>query len=237
MDEGVCPYADNNCENRSGYSIYLGSYTTYVSLVSSSFSCFGALSIILTYLLFKELRTSTRSIITFLAIADFFTALGYIVGGTNYLLFKNGKERCGTFETVCAIQSYVTTWSQLCSYLWNCFLALYLYLMIVYGKHRLANRLLILFHSIAWILPICIALPLLVTDHLGYSPYAASNWCFIKDSNNAYKLEHRTPLEVVVIVLIAGKVPEIFSYLFMIIFYTLTRCFIVSEMCKKCSEC
>ena len=218
------------------YTLLLGPSPTYVSIVSSTLSCFGAASIIFTYLLFKELRTTTRSVITFLAIADLITALGYVVGGINYLLYSYKKnyhsKECDTFQTVCAIQSYITTWSQLSSFLWNCFLAFFLYLMIVYGKHKLANRLINLFHFVAWLVPIAIALPLLVQGYLGFSPYAASNWCFIRDKQ--YHNRERIQKTELSITLLAGKIPEISSYVFMIFFYTLTRCFIVSDLVQAC---
>ncbi len=226
MDTDVCPNVDNiSCYNTEERNLFLGPIPTYLSLVSSSSSCFGAASIIVTYLLFKELRTTTRSIITFLTIADLATASGYIIGGVNYLIHYNG-EQCSRFQTVCSIQSYVTIWSQLSSYMWNCFLALFLYIMIVYGKHKMSNCLITIFHVIAWTVPITIALPLLVTGHLGYSPYGAANWCFVKDES--YKLRKTLFDKEIIIGLVAGKIPEIFTFAFLIVFYTLTRCFIVS---------
>ena len=232
----TCPIVDQiNCTNSSYHNLLLGPSPTYVSIVSSTLSCFGAASIILTYLLFKELRTTTRSVITFLAIADLITALGYVLGGINYLLhYKTHDQRkeCDTFQTICALQSYITTWSQLSSFLWNCFLAFFLYLMIVHGKHKLANYLIILFHFVAWLVPIAIALSLLVKGYLGFSPYAASNWCFIRDQEYR-NMEHMQKPELL-ITLLAGKIPEISSYVFMIFFYTLTRCFIVSDLVQAC---
>ena len=241
VGSNTCPKVDNiSCNPSDGhpYNLFLGPPTSYVSIVSSTFSCFGAATIIITYVLFKELRTTTRSVITFLAIADFVTALGYVIGGINYLLYykKSDQSReCVNFQAICAIQSYITTWSQLSSFLWNCFLAFFLYIMIVYGKHKMANGLITFFHFVAWLSPIAIALPLLITGYLGFSPYAASNWCFIKDTGYKYgeKIQHVQLL----ITLLAGKIPEILSYIFMIVFYSLTRCFIVSEHIKAICFC
>ena len=241
----VCPNVDNiTCYKSDERNLFLGPIPTYLSIASSSLSCFGAASIIITYLLFKELRTTTRSIITFLAIADLGTASGYVVGGINYLVYytKHGEDDCSRFQIVCAIQSYVTTWSQLSSYMWNCFLALFLYIMIVYSKHKLSNCLITVFHVIAWMLPLTVALPLLVTDHLGYSPYGASNWCFIKD-DSYYRLKETLPYKELAIVLVAGYIPELFTFAFLIVFYTLTRCYIVriiltitiSDILNKCT--
>ena len=223
----VCPKVDNiDCPNDNESNLFLGPIPTYISLTSSSLSCIGASIIVLTYILFKELRTNTRSIITYLAIADFFTGFGYIIGGSNYLVHSQESPgtSCIIFDNICAIQSYITTWSQLTSYIWNSILAYYLFMTISFGKYNLVNRLIPFYHIIAWGIPITVALPLMCTGYLGYSPYAASNWCFIKDA--MYQTGVGSQTEVIIAILFAGKLPEIICYIFLITFYTLTKCFI-----------
>ena len=91
---------------------------SYVSLVSSSLSCMGSILIVLAYCLLKEMRSGAQAIITLLAIADFFTGFGYIMGSVNFLVnFKDQKDNdCPAFTSICEIQSFITTWSTMSSY-------------------------------------------------------------------------------------------------------------------------
>ena len=233
--EVLCPQEDNIDCGSNKSNLFLGPTPTYISLISSTLSCIGAGTIIITYILFKDLRTGSRSIITFLSIADFFTAFGYIVGGANYLrYYKKQDTTCKQFDVICTIQSFITTWSQLSSYTWTCGLALYLLLTIVFGKNRLANQLIPLFHIIAWGLPIFVAFPMLVMGRLGYSPYAASNWCFIKDEE--YQKHKGLTDKVTIPIIIARTIPESLTYLVVIILYASIKCFIF-KMVKKKSLC
>ena len=222
--ELLCPQQDNITCSEGHWNLFLGSAPTYVSLVSSSISSIGAMAIILTYIMFKDLRTGSRTIITYLSIADLFTSLGYIVGGSNYLVSMRETEQCYRFDTICSIQSYITTWSQLSSYVWNCALAAYLFITIVLGKNRLANRLTPSIHVIAWGLPILVALPLLCFGHLGYSPYSASNWCFIKDSS--YRHGEWLTQDVILPIMIARICPEFLTYVFIIALYAVIKYYI-----------
>lgn len=230
--EVFCPHKDDiNCSGNTGvvghnWNLFLGPIPTYISLASCSLSCFGAISIILTYILFKDLRSGSRSVITFLSIADLLTAVGYLVGGINYLFhYQNSNhEACQTFQTICITQSYVTTWSQLSSYIWNCTLAIYLFLTISFAKNQLANRLIPFCQVIAWGFPIAISFPLLLFGYLGYSPYSASNWCFVKDLN--YQREKWLTREVVLPILLARVVPELLTYFLVILLYAIIKYFI-----------
>ena len=162
----------------------------------------------------KDIRTGSRSVITFLAIADFFTAFGYIMGSINYLVAFDKKD-CGTFKDVCAIQSYITTWSSLSSFYWTVTLGFYLYLTLVHTRIFLANRLMPVFHVFNWGFPILICLPLLCKEQLGYSPFAASTWCYIHESQDSgAKLG---------LILVAGKLWEILAYVLVILLYAVIK--------------
>ena len=78
---------------------------------------------------------------------------------------------------------------------------------------------------IAWGLPIVIVLPLLCTDNLGFTQYAASNWCFIKEDDiyAGSKSGNKMNPKAVGLMLIAGKLWEMVSYAFVVVMYGLTR--------------
>lgn len=201
-------------DGRVSYDI--GTHPSYVAIASSSVSCFGSLLIILIYCLFKDLRSSAQKIITFLAIADLISALGYIAGSINFIVHFNGTDEheCKVFNDLCRVQATVTSWSSLASFSWTLTLAFYFYLVIVYSKHAFASKLMIAYHILAWVIPMFIIIPLAATNILGYAPYAASNWCFVRSSQKGLG-----ELGEIGFVLLAGKFWEISTYIISIYVY------------------
>ena len=217
----VCPTVIN-CTKSSGLvSFDVGRVPSYLSLTSSSLSCTGSLLILLAYFTLKDIRTGAQKVITLLAIADFFTAFGYIIGSVNFLTHFNhtaGSESCKVFTEICEVQSFVTTWSTMCSYCWTCFLAFYFFLVLVFNKATLAAKLIPLYNIVSWLGPLLVVLPLLVTGNLGYAPYVASNWCYIKDTqyNTAHLLKKP---KVIAFLFLGGKFWEIISYGIVMVLY------------------
>lgn len=202
------------------HSFDIGLAPSYVSLVSSFLSCLGSVLILAAYAQLKDMRTGAQTVVTLLAVADFFTAFGYIIGAANFLVHFNDVQssaQCEIFEAVCTIQSFITTWSTMSSYCWTCILAFYFFLVIVYDKVQLAAKLIPLYNVIAWAGPLTIMLPLLGWQKLGYAPYVASNWCYIKDSD--YKSDLKGHQDVIVFILVAGKLWEMITYVFIMVIY------------------
>lgn len=209
---GNCPTSGNNlnCSNNTVH-FSLGNLPTYISMVSCSLSCLGSLLIFVAYFTLRGIRNVAQKIITLLALADFFTAAGYLIAGWNQLSNLND---CPTFTTVCEVQSFITSWSSICSFGWTSALALHFYLLLAKRKLPL-SAILVWQNLVIWVFPLLIMLPLLVTGNLGYSHYAVSNWCFIKHNNANNRLE-------IPLILIGGKLWEILSYLFVVVMYSLT---------------
>ena len=178
--------------------------------------------IIFTYFVLRDIRTGAQTIITLLAIADFFSAFSYVIGSSNFIIAFDSKDnkRCAIFTSICEVQSFITTWSTMSSYCWTCILAFYFFLVLVYQKGKLAARLIPLYNIIAWLGPLCIVGPMLVFGKLGYAPYVASNWCYIKDSNG-------DPLtkkpDVILYILLGGKFWEVISYIVVLALYIRIR--------------
>ena len=221
----VCPHKFNCSSHPGSTSLDIGSLPTYISLSSSCLSLFGSLLIFLAYFLFRDLRTGAQKVISLLALADFCTALGYIMGGVNFLLHfdETNVEKCRQFHTVCVIQSFITTWSTMSSYLWTSILAFYFFLVLVFNRATLASRLLPLYNVIAWLAPLTVMLPLLLTDKLGYAPFVTSNWCFIKDDRySSQNLDHNR--SVIAMILVGGKLWEILTYVWISALYFIISC-------------
>ena len=212
----ICP-GSFNCSAREGRTSFdIGPVPTYVSIFSSSLSCLGSLLIFLVYyVLPKRLRTGVQTIITLLVIADFVTAIGYLFAAGNFLSHYNVRDasKCDTFQILCEIQSFVTTWSSLCSYAWTNILAVHFYLKIVQQQtqHRDA-KLIPIYNIVAWGGPLLIMVPLLATGKLGFSPYVASNWCYVADAS--YKSTTlKQDAVVIVVLLVAGELWVLVTYL------------------------
>jgi len=135
-------------------------------------SMFGALSIIFSFVRWKDLRSKTRQLLVYLSIADFFTAFGNIIGATSI----DGPG------PLCVVQSVITTTSSLVSFFWTVFVALYLYLCL--PGHSAPNYTLPVLHACAWGIPLVIVGIALGYEALGYS---FVGWCWI-DQNNPHAI-------------------------------------------------
>ena len=224
----LCPHSIENCsDGRVSYDI--GTKPSYVAIASSSVSCLGSLLIIFVYFHFKDLRSSAQKIITFLAVADLISALGYIGGSINFLYSFNVPDhnQCRLFTLLCEAQASITSWSSLVSFSWTLTLAFYFYLVIIYSRRTLASRLMPLYHIVAWFVPLCIIVPLAGLKKLGYAPYAASNWCFVK-------LERNGELREVAYVLLAGKFWELSTYAITVYVYVHIAAKLIQVSFPKC---
>eukprot|EP00731_Ephydatia_muelleri_P014836 Em0008g556a len=124
-----------------------------VAIFSSLLSCMGSVLIVYVYLRWPAIRSGSRAIITYLAIADFVTGFGYIMGSSNYLQYTSygnvtampastKVELCNNlFTPVCKIQSFLTTSSSMMSFLWTLILAIYLHMTVVKNRVRLVQQL------------------------------------------------------------------------------------------------
>lgn len=200
-----------------------GRAPSYVTIVSSTLSCLGSVLIVLTFFVLKDMRTGSQKIITLLALADLISAVGYIIGSANYLQHRglNSTDDCGSFSQVCVGQATVTSYSSLVSFLWTVILALYFFLIIIFKRVKVAANLMICYNIVAWGGPLAVVIPLLALGKLGYSHFAASNWCYVK--------EHKAlsnDFETIVIIFVAGKFWEILSYILVSVLYIVITVYI-----------
>ena len=210
-----------DCGN-STTSFDIGLAPSYVAITSSGLSCLGSFLVIATFLFLKEMRTGAQKIITLLAIADLISAAGYILGSINFLVHFNetDTQSCNVFDALCRTQASITSWSSLCSFCWTMILAFYFYMVIVYNRKALASRLVPLYNIIAWLCPLLVIVPLTALMKLGYAPYAAANWCFVKDLILQNVTSNGLHWETITFIFVAGKLWEILTYIGVILIYT-----------------
>ena len=216
--EGTCP--DNWVQP------LFGMVPVGFSIVSTILSMFGALLTIVPYIAWKDVRTGIRRIITFLAVADLFTASSYLMGTLNYVIYHHGDksvQSCQHFYTVCQIQSFLSCWFSVSSFLWTAILALYLYSKISHGDVTKMNKWFPVTHVISWGLPIVMIFPLLAAGYLGFSVFAAGGWCFVKaghklSSHSTHRQFHLT-IKTVFTILVGGKAVETFTYVWVMVLF------------------
>lgn len=133
----------------------LGLDYAYVSLTItvSSLSIFGTLLIIGTYVGYPDLRTTSRKLLLYLSIADLITASTNIFGMIWFLKEEILKLNGTDVNLFCRMPAVIGIFSVNASFWWTVFLAIYLYICIAWNRHSLADKLVFVFHIVAWILP------------------------------------------------------------------------------------
>lgn len=190
----------------------------YLTTITSILSFFGTLFIIVSYFLWKDIRSKSRRILVYISIADFCTAVATVAATASFWL--TGSET----KQVCFIQSIIGTLSVLCSFFWTAFMAVYLYLNVCKKTSRLANRLLYFFHMCGWGVPVVIVSIGASTNKLGNNgDQVTSGWCWV-NKNLPWN-------EQVLWMFLAGKLWEIMACLVIVLLYGLLK----RSMTKKVS--
>lgn len=174
-------------------------------LFSCALSFLGSSLIILTYVLWSDLRTTPRKLLVFLSVSDALSAASYAVGV--WTLFRSDSAGC-------VAQGAVSTFSNTSSFFWTVAIAVYLYIFIVRCSQRTADSLLLLFHLISWGVPLAITVVAVCLNKIGYDASEVSvGWCWIRI---------QAP-DRVLWMLLTGKIWEFLSYLVLPVLYVLIR--------------
>ena len=138
-------------------------------------SVLGSFVIIITFIGFKEIRTPSRHIIVCIAISDLISSLSNCVG----LSLKPNNQH--PRNDPCVIQSLIGSTFILSSFFWNMFLAISLYVAVVWQNTDLAERLIFpWFHIIGWFVPLTINMIAVSLQKLGSSEdFGTAGWCWI----------------------------------------------------------
>ena len=208
----------------------------YITIASSSASILGCSLIILTYLMWRDIRTVARTIVVFLAVADLLTAMGYLFGAIVFIHFQPDTNITSMYQRLCEAQSFITTVFPISSFLWTAHLAIYLFMTIVLQKNQLAKKLGIFFHLTAWGIPLLACIPALIADQLGNGSSRTSiTWCFVR-YNSTYpgsQAEYRQRLaKYYGFELLCGKFWEILTYVIALVLYVTVKISIYRQVSK-----
>lgn len=131
-----------------------GNLNLSIATVSCSFSMIGVVAIFYSYAKLRTIRDDTRLLLIFLAIADFLTAAGYLIGPIVIFHLKaNNTSDHFLFHgsPVCVIQSFVTIFSSMASFFWTLVIAIHIYCRLVYNTSFIGrNAVFFCVHLICW---------------------------------------------------------------------------------------
>lgn len=169
-----------------------------LTTISGSLSILGSSFIIVTYFLWKDLRSTSRKILGYISFADFCLAASALEGVW--------RPEMTSSDILCKAQSFVTTTASLWSFFWTTFLAVFLYMIVVKKKRREAEIMFKVFHVFGWGIPLVIVGIALGKHKLGNDlDIVTPGWCWIKST--------LTDKDKIFWMLITGKAWEIISCL------------------------
>ena len=166
--------------------LYISSFT----IVACVLSIIGSILIILSYILWKDVRKSTaRAIVFCLAICDLMSASGYLFAPIIFYVNYNASQTAEKNRTpipiaACKFQSFWTTFFVLASFFWTSYLALYFVITLVLQKTQWSKKLMIFFILTSWTIPFVICISALGSNWLGPARYSTvGSWCWVSDNN------------------------------------------------------
>ena len=163
--------------------------------LTSALSIVGSLLIILSYICFKDLRTTAREILLHISFMDMGVGLSNLVGiGVNFARYYNHttfqdnepltlcttKHFCNVssvIEKLCIAQGSLAAFFTIGSILWTICLSMYLYILISQKGTREAKIFLKFAYFFCYLIPIGIIVWLNLTHRVGYSPFESTGWC------------------------------------------------------------
>ena len=183
-----------------------GDINKVLSTTAAGLSIMGALVIIITFVMWPDLRTNSRNIILFISIGDLFVAITNIVGvyGHSNIL-------------TCKIEATLNIVAILSSFFWTVFLSVYFYVTICRKiSLEMEARMMRFFHVTAWGIPFLLAAIALGDRAVGNSnDFVSSGWCWIKYRQEWWKM--------MLWMFLAGKGWEILAYVTICVFYVLVK--------------
>eukprot|EP00118_Oscarella_pearsei_P014788 m.129261 g.129261 ORF g.129261 m.129261 type:complete len:355 (+) comp37975_c0_seq5:46-1110(+) len=163
-----------------------------ILLVVGSLSLLGAFTIVMTYVLFRDLRGTARLLLVFLSLTDIMTTAANVAG----IAMRPNETTTG-----CQVQAGFAVYGTISSYLWTMFIAIYLYINVTYEKLKLNRRLIyFVFHPLAWGVPLVVVAVaggldvfgldldrranVTNSNETGYRPpTVTAGWCFIRTTH------------------------------------------------------
>uniref|UniRef100_A0A7N9AJX8 G protein-coupled receptor 157 n=1 Tax=Mastacembelus armatus TaxID=205130 RepID=A0A7N9AJX8_9TELE len=176
-----------------------------VVLFSCGLSLLGSSLIILTYVIWPDLRTAPRKLLVYLSVSDLLSAASYAYGV--WRAFR-------TDSLDCVVQGAISTFANTSSFFWTVAIAVYLYVFIVRSSQRVADSLELIFHLVSWGVPLIITTAGVCLKKIGYDASEVSvGWCWVRISAPDHILW----------MLLTGKIWEFLAYITLPVLYILIK--------------
>ncbi|XP_065178224.1 G-protein coupled receptor 157-like [Sycon ciliatum] len=187
----------------------------YSILAVCVLSFFGSSLIIISYILFKTIRSRSRHILVCLSVAD----LGVAVSNGTGLLASHSPS-------ICQGQAAAATFFGASCLLWTIALAVYLYAAVVLQWQVIKNvRVMVVFYVICWGIPLAVTCTLIGMQLLGGRPSSITGWqgwwCVLKPGIGHVKST--------VFIFLASELWAYLAYILVPILYFRTRFHIQKE--------
>lgn len=156
----------------------------WIAGVGATLSLLGSVVIVASTLLFRDFfRALAWRLIFFLSVADGIASLAYIIHMTTL----------DRYDAVCVVEAFLMNSFELSSVLWSSAICCHLLLSVVVSPKRIA-RMELLYHVVAWMLPLIWTAILLSHGRLGRT----SNWCWLIPDNIVFGYRFFTFLPIFV---------------------------------------
>ncbi|XP_071944385.1 G-protein coupled receptor 157-like [Antedon mediterranea] len=189
----------------SSPAIHIDVWIESLTVTSCILSAIGSILIILTFIIWRDLRTKTRELLVYLSVTTFFVSVSYAYG----IIEDFHSNPMG-----CTVQSAITTFSETSSFFWTVAIAMYLYALVAQSSQVVMNRLVWLFHFVCWGVPLITVIVAVSFGALGYDDsYTSVGWCWVD-----LDVKHR-----IMWMLLVGKMWEIASYFILPLLYILIK--------------
>ena len=148
-------------------------------------SIIGSGMIILSFVLFRELRTTMRYILLHLSIADFIVAVTNLIGALYSLHFLRPGSKPAKNDPLCIIQGAVGLFSTDASILLTIVFIFYVYLLVTcYKPTKISNMVVVnTLTLLSWVFPFVLATVFAAEGYLGYRHEYSPRFCTIDVSN------------------------------------------------------
>jgi G protein-coupled receptor 157 len=132
-------------------------YTISLTLLSCFLSIFGSFIIIITYINLPVIQNFARKLLLSLTVADLLTAFGNSIGSIRYLVLKSKGGDCELLlasDSVCVVQSFITTYSSMASFFWTSIIAFHIYMQIIHRSSGMRTGLMLIgYQVLCWGVP------------------------------------------------------------------------------------
>ena len=159
--------------------------------ITSILSIIGSVTIILSYIFFKELRTASRFLLLNLSLATLIVGLSNLLGAiTSYKFIGRNETVTGLYDQplgpLCYVEAFTGVYASDSAILWTIALLVYLYISLALYRPtaKWDNIISIICMVVCWGIPLPIMIAYFAEGYFGFVPEYSPGFCTIAYSRN-----------------------------------------------------